>query len=180
MISLRSKISQALLEYFILHEGTETYVSDIARRLKLESGNLTRKLQELEKNGILRSRWQGAQRYYSLNTTFPLLPEYKKIISQTIGLKHRLRFVLQELRGIKEAFIFGSYAEDRMDPLSDVDVMVIGDHDTIELNKKIAGLQKAVDRPINVISLNLDEYRKKKGKDPFLKSIEEKRKIIIL
>ena len=180
MISLRSRITQVLLEYFILHEGTEMYVNDIARRFNLESGNLTRKLRELEKDGILKSRWQGAQRYYSLNTFFPLLKEYKKIITRTIGLEHKLRSALRDLSGIKEAFIFGSYAGDRMDPLSDIDVMVIGDHDTIELNKRIAGLQRSIDRPVNVISLTVEEYRKKKGKDLFFKSVQKKEKIVLL
>ncbi|MBI4309091.1 MAG: winged helix-turn-helix transcriptional regulator, partial [Candidatus Omnitrophica bacterium] len=57
----------------MLQQGAEIYVRDLARALHLESGNLARKLLELEKEGILKSRWRGKQRYYSLNANFPLI-----------------------------------------------------------------------------------------------------------
>ena len=85
MLSLRSKIAQAVLGYFMLHEGTELYVHEMARRLSLNQGNLDRKLKQLEKEGILKSELRGKERYYSLNTSFPLLKEYKRIVLKTIG-----------------------------------------------------------------------------------------------
>ena len=72
MISLRSDIVQKVLGYFFLQQGAENYGNDLARVLHLESGNLTRKLLVLEKEGLLKSRWQGKQRYYSLNAGFDI------------------------------------------------------------------------------------------------------------
>ena len=179
MLSLRSKITQAVLRYFLLHKDTEGHVNELARRLLLDSGNLTRKLIELENNGILKSRWQGAQRLYSLNSAFPLLKEYKKIIKQTIGLEHILRGAFKNVPGIKKAIIFGSYADDKMDPKSDIDVLVVGDHSAIDLQRKIAAIQKSMDREINVVSMTPGEYRKQAG-EPLLCSIRRKKNIVLI
>ena len=53
MFSLRSKLSQKILNYFIIQQGAEVYVNDLARTLNVESGNLTRKLLAFEKEGLL-------------------------------------------------------------------------------------------------------------------------------
>lgn len=180
MLSLRSKISQKILNYFMLQQGAEGYVNDLARTLDAESGNLTRKLLELEKEGILKSRWQGKQRYYSLNKDFLLLKEYKNIILKTLGLEQILKTSLSKLSGIKKALIFGSYARDRMDSHSDIDLLVVGDHSTVELNRAVAQVQRSVHRDINAVSMSLQEYNAKKKNDPFLKSIAAKKSVVLV
>src|SRR5687767_3258734 len=153
MISLRSRITQGVLGYLFLHEGTEMYVNEMARRLGLDSGNLTRKLIELERAGLLRSDTRGHQKYYSLNPSFPLLKEYREITLKSVGLEHLLKETLQMVTGIKEAFLFGSYAENRMDLASDLDLLVVGTHKALDLQRALAGLQKKTDREINVVNL---------------------------
>jgi len=180
MLSLRSKISQKVLNYFMLQQGAERYVSDLARTIQVENGNLTRKLIELEKEGILKSHWQGNQRYYSLNNHFSLLKEYKSIVLKTLGLEQILKDSLSKISGIKKAIIFGSYAQDKMDSHSDIDLLVVGNHSTVGLQKAIADVQKTIQREINAVSMSLQEYAKKKGSDPFLKSIETKKSIKII
>ena len=180
MISLRSKITQAVLGYFMLHEDSELYVHEMARRLSLDQGNLDRKLKELEKEGVFKSDLRGKERYYSLNAAFPLLQEYKKIILKTVGFEQSLKQLLKAVKGVDQAYLFGSYAQNKMDSSSDIDLLVVGDHSALELQKKIAEIQKSVEREINVISMNAAEYRKKQKNDPFLKTILQKKKVQLL
>jgi predicted nucleotidyltransferase len=180
MLNLRSQITRAVLGYLFLQEETEMYVNELSRRLSLESGNLTRKLIQLEKEGILKSRWQGSQKYYSLNTGFPLFKEYKSIVLKTVGFEHVLKDRLKKVPGIRKVIIFGSYAEDKMDTLSDIDVLVVGDCDMIFLQKEIAAIQKAVGREINMVSMPLKEYQRRRTTDPLLKSIHQKKHILVL
>lgn len=180
MINLKSKIANAVLGYFVLHEGTEMYINEMARKFTLDSGNLTRKLAEFEKEGILKSRLSGKQKYYSINKSYPLLKEYKRIIQKTVGFEYILKESLSDLKGIKKVILFGSYAEDKMDLLSDIDLIVVGNHNTIEFQKIIAEIQRKVDREINVLSYGINEYNKKKTHDPFLKGIQKKNKINII
>lgn len=180
MINLRSKITQKVLGYFYLHEDVEMYINEMARRLGLDSGNLTRKLEELENQGILKNQWKGTQRYYSLNKEFSLYQEYKKIIKKTVGFEKILGASLKTLVGIQKAVVFGSYAADRMDQKSDIDLLVIGDHETVELQRIIARIQRSIDREINCISMTGKEYREKQKRDPFLKSLKNKARIDLL
>lgn len=180
MISFRSKITQKILGYIFLHEGSALYVNEMCRRFGVDRGNLVRKLKELEEEGILKSEWRGNQRYYTLNPSFPLIKEYKKIILKTVGFEAMLKTALQEVEDIKKAILFGSYAQDKMDLSSDIDLLVVGNHNTIELQRKIAAVQKTTNREVNVISMSPKEYSKKLKTDPLLKSIHEKKRIILL
>lgn len=180
MISLKSKITQVVLGYFMLHENSELYVNEMARRLCLNQGNLDRKLKELEKNGILKSELRGKERYYSLNSSFPLFNEYKKIILKTVGLEHLLGKAFQEVKGIQQAYIFGSYAKDQMDSASDIDLIVVGSQNSLDVQRKISEIQRSIEREINVVQMNSVEYERKRKTDPFLKSIHKGRKIKIV
>ena len=180
MLSLGSKITQKVLGYFVLHEESEMYLNEMSRRFELDRGNLVRKLGELEREGILRSQWKGNQRYYRLNSTFPLLREYKRIVLKTVGLEHSLRESLRRVPGIKEAVLFGSYARDRMDAASDIDLLVIGNHSTIDLHREISRFEKQIDREINVVSMGPAEYESKRKSSPLLLSILAGKRISLL
>ena len=181
MLSLRSKITEAVLGYFMLHEQAEMYGLEIARRLGLDDGNLARKLKELEQEGILKCRESGRQRYYSLDKSFPLLKQYKQIILKTTGLEHLLRDLFKKMNGVKEAYLFGSYAANQMDSTSDIDVLAIGNYDTIELRKKLSQIQKTTDREINLVGMSPTEYEKrKKKKDSLIQSFQKSKKIKLI
>ena len=181
MIQTRSKITQAVLSFFLLQDGKELYVNALARRLSLDSGNLTRKLIELEAEGILKSRWMGEQRYYGLNKDFPFLKEYKNIIFKTLGFESLLKEGLLKIKGIKSAVIFGSYVQNKMNAASDIDLLVVGSHSVLDVNRMAASVQKALDREINVLSVTEAEYlSRKKAKDPLISSIEHNKRIVMI
>ena len=180
MISLKSKITQQVLGYFFLRDSDALYVNEMARVFSADSGNLARKLTELEKEGILKSEMRGNQHYYTLNPSYPLVDEYKKIILKTTGFEHILKKALDEVAGIKKAILFGSYAANDMDASSDIDLLVVGNHDTVDLQRHIARIQKTTNREINLVSMSPAEYKKKHGTDPLLRSIDKKKKIILL
>ena len=173
MISLKSKITRAVLGDLFLHSHRAFYVNECARRLGLDSGNLSRKLQELEKNGLLRSETRGKERYYSLNPSFSLLDEYRKIVLKTVGIEAQIRSALKNVSGIQRAFLFGSYASGLMDESSDVDLVVIGTHRTLDLQRQIASAQKKLSREINLISISPKEYGRKRKSHPFFKELEK-------
>lgn len=164
----------------MLHEHAEMYVQEMARKLRLDDGNLARKLRELEREGILAGQDRGRERYYSINKDFPLLKEYKQIVLKTAGLEGILRNLLQSIPGVEEAFLFGSYAKNQMDPMSDIDLLVVGDFDTVELRKKLSRVQETLSREINLISLGKAEYKKRKKQDLFIQSLQKSKKVKLL
>lgn len=171
MFGLRSKITKTVLLYFFTNPHLKAYVNQLARTLDLDSGNLSRKLIELEKSGILLSKWEGDQRYYFINESFPLKNEYKKLILQSTGIDTLLKNTLIKFPGIKRAFIYGSYAKGQFDAQSDIDFFVIGNCDELQLQEKLSAIEKKIGRDINTTNITEKEFNNKSQKDPFLKNI---------
>lgn len=180
MISLRSKVTQKVLSFLFLHDKEEFYARELARLLNLPHSNLIKKLHEFEKLGLFTSQERGQEKYYRLNIKFPLLKEYKAIVQKTFGFEQKLKECLQKIDGIQKAIIFGSYAKNKMDEYSDIDLLVIGDHKILNLHKKIADLQKDFNREINVVNMSKKEFSKKRTKDPFLKRLLNSSKIEVI
>lgn len=181
MISIKSKIIRPLLNFYFLHPEHSFYMNEIARRFNIDKRNLARKLKELEKEGLFVSKVSGNQRYYSLNKKYSLYKEYRNIFMKTVGIEEKLKSALSNIDGIKEAYIYGSYARDKMDAFSDIDIIIIGSHDTIMIQKEISKLQKDMDREINVINIGLKEFNdKKNSRDPFILDIFKNKNIKII
>jgi len=179
MITLRSKTERELLNFFFTHEDARLYVNELVRRLDIDKRNLIKKLAELEKLGLFTTDFVGNLKFYSLNKKFPFYKEYRNIIQKTAGIEAQLRKNIAKLDGVKRAFIYGSFVTNKMDTSSDIDVMIIGDHDVIEMQKQIGSLQKQYDREINVMSLGEKEFKAKK-KDPFISGVLKKKRIELL
>lgn len=180
MISLRSKITIKLLDYYFLNPDAEVYINELARILEIDPKNTETKLKELEKEGLFKSEFRGKQRYFFLAKDNPVLEHYRQIFLKTRGIEKRLKDALNGIKGIKEAYLFGSYASNNMDSSSDIDLLAIGTHSVLELQRVITKLQKDTGREFNVMNLSEKEFEKKrKNKDPFINSIF-KTKIISL
>jgi predicted nucleotidyltransferase len=172
MISFRSKITVKLLDYYFLNPGARRYINELARLLDLDPKNLDRKLKELEKAGLFQSEIKGKERYFFLNRKYPLLNQYRQIFLKTHGLEKKLKEIMAGTAGIKEAYIFGSYTANKMDSASDLDLLVVGDHSALDLQRPIAALQRATGREINVVNLSPREMAaKRRTKDSFICNI---------
>ncbi len=180
MISLKSKITRKLLNYFFLNPKESLYVNELSRNLALDKRNLVKKIKELETEGILKSQARGNLKLYSINRAYPLYNEYRKIVIKTIGFEKSLGDALKDVKAIKEAYIYGSYAKNKMDTHSDIDLLIVGSHNIILLQKKLNKLQKEINREINTVNMNEKEFKRKiKNKDPFIIGILKNKHIRI-
>lgn len=181
MISLKSAITKKLLNYFFINPEESLYVNELARKLDIDKRNLVKKLRELEKEGILKSEEKGNLRLYSINRDYPLYEEYRKIILKTLGFEEKLKKTIRSTENTKEAYIYGSYAKDKMAAHSDIDLLIVGTHNMITLQKEINKLQKEINREINITHMDPNEYKKReKTKDPFLLNILKGKHIKLL
>ena len=148
MFKLNSKIEIAILGYFFVNENAKKYINELAKVLNVNPANLDKKLKALEKEGVLVSEISGKQKYYFLNKRYPLLKEIKKIYNSKYGLEKMLEQALIDLKNLENAYIFGSYARNQLEAESDIDLLLIGNHSSIEAKKKVAGLQDYLQREI--------------------------------
>lgn len=181
MIKFNSQIARKLLGYYFINPQAKHYVNELARLLAVDLGNLSRKLTQLEKEGILAAENMGNQKYYFLNKKYPLLKEVKSIYEKNYGLKESLVKILQNLKGLRAAYIFGSYVMGKLDRESDIDILLIGSHSALEAKKSILPLQRRLGREFNIIDFTEAEFKKrKKQKDEFIQNIFKNKIIRII
>lgn len=181
MISLNSKIAQVILGYFFLHETEKLYLNEMVKKFGFDKRNTFKILKKFVEEGIFISEKRGKETYYSLNKEYPLFKEIKGMVLKTYGIESLLKDSLKKIQGIEEAYIIGSYARNRIDVTSDIDVLVIGQADTLKLNKEIAKIQKDINREINLINITRKELKEKMiNKDPFIKNVFKNKKIKLI
>lgn len=176
-----SKTRKAIFRLYFAHPEKKYYLRELERILNLPVQNIRREFLVLEKNGIFTREKQGNQVYYSLNTESPIFSEIKSIVSKTIGAQGELEKALLSIKGIKAAFIFGSFASGKEDSLSDIDLMIVGEIDENMLVKKISKLENKLDREINYHIFSQRELAKRvKEKDFFISGIFSKPIIFLI
>lgn len=172
MIDLRSKLRQRLLGYYFTNPGARHYLRELAALLEVDAANLSRELTRLEQHGLFVSTRERSHRYFQLNTRYPLYEEIRKIVFKTVGAAGLLRDELQPIRGIEEAYLYGSFARNQQDAASDLDVLLIGKPKAAELETVIRKLERRLRREINYTLLNREEFQSRNArKDAFLRSI---------
>lgn len=171
MLKFRSKITVKVLDYYFTNPQKARYINELAGLLEVDPGNLYRKLKELENENILVQDTKGNQKYYSLNKDYPLLKEIKKAYEAKYGFKKKLGQALKGLKGLDEAYLYGSFATGQPDKGSDIDLLLIGSHSGIGAARKILPLEKFLGREINIIDMTRREYENRRQKDDFLKQV---------
>ncbi len=181
MLSLRSKVTQKLLNYYFLNQEKKCYVNELATTLDIDKRNLVKKINELEKEGLFFSEQQGNLRLVSINKKFPLFNEYKKIFLKTVGFEKKLQESLSKVQGVSQVIVFGSYAQDQLNIYSDIDLLIIGEHSVLKTQTIISELQKKTGREINPIHMDPEEFAiRKKKNDPLIKNIIQSKHIRII
>jgi predicted nucleotidyltransferase len=169
MLNLRSKLRQQLLGYLFTNPEAEHYLRELASLLRVDAANLSRELNALVEQRIVEWRLRGRHKFYRLNRSHPLFDEYRRIVFKTIGVEGQLRELVSELPGIERAYLFGSFASDKQDSQSDVDLLLVGNPNQEKLASAVRQLEKRLARKINYVLFSTSEFElRRKKKDAFL------------
>jgi len=176
----KSKTREKILQLFFADINKKYYPRQLEKILDLPVSNIHRELTSLGKSGLLRKEKIGNSVFYYLNQEAAIFNDLKNIVFKTIGIEGTLRKELKKIKGIKRAFIFGSFAKNKEDSFSDVDLMVIGDINEDELVEKISKLEGLFNREINYHIWSEKEFGEKAKAESFIQSILEEPKIELL
>jgi predicted nucleotidyltransferase len=177
----KSKTRKALLQLYFSHPEKKYYLRELEKKLNYPVQNIRRELISLEKKGMFKNERSGNQVFYYLNKESPIYGDIENIISKTIGIENQLKESLSKISGIKTAFVFGSFADKTMDPLSDIDLMIVGDIEENKLIKNIVKLEDKFEREINYHIYSDKEFEKrKKENDSFISRIFSKPVIFLI
>lgn len=177
----RSKVRKALFRLYFSNPESEYYLRDLERILAIPVSIIRKELMRLEEDGIFMSEKKGNLSYFHLNKSYPLFDELKSIVFKTIGIKGLLKGILEKIKGVEVAFIYGSFAKNEENAKSDIDLFVMGKIDEHELVREIGKLEKVLKREINhSLYSKKDLEKKKREKNSFILDLIENPKIFIV
>ncbi|MDD5009642.1 MAG: nucleotidyltransferase domain-containing protein [Syntrophorhabdaceae bacterium] len=176
----KSKARTALFQLYFTNPEGSYYLRELERMFNISVSILRKELMRLEEEGIFLSEKKGNLLYYRLNQTYPLFEELKNIVRKTIGVEGLLKDVMNDIKGVEIAFVYGSFAKGKAKAASDVDLCVIGRIDEDRLISKINAIEKSVKREINYTLFTPEEFKKrKKNKDGFILDLIDNKKIML-
>lgn len=169
-----------ILNLMFSNPGKRYYLAEIAKILGKDSANYQKYVEKMINDGIFCEERIGNMRFFWLNKNYQLYNEIKSIISKTIGLEAQLKNLVGEINSIEAAFIFGSFASDKFNSQSDVDLFIIGEINQDDFIEKITRLETQISRDINYhIYGKQDVIDKLATKNDFINNIFSN-KIILL
>jgi predicted nucleotidyltransferase len=181
MLNLRSKVRRDLLAYFFTNPESSHHLREIAQLLSADPANLSRELARLERDGLFLSQKVGNQRHFSLNRQHPLYRELQGIVFKTVGATGLLRSSLQKVAGIEEAYLYGSFARNREDSISDIDILLIGHPNPNDLEARVRELERKLKRELNYIIISPEELAERlEGGDAFLRQVWQDTRIRLI
>ena len=158
-----------VLAFLLLNASEECYLREIARRAGVPLKAAQRELVILEQIALVQRIPRGRQVFFRVDTAHPLFPDLRGLLLKSDGLALPLRETLERVGGIEAAAIYGSVAAGTDTGRSDVDLLIVGTPDPLELHDALSALEDRLGRPVNYTLASRKELASRARKaDPFL------------
>lgn len=170
---LRSDAQGAVLAETLLDPSAELSISEIARRTGLLPAVAHREVSRLIDADILLDRRDGNNRLVRANTGHPLWSLMSQLVTETYGPVPVLRALLDDLPGVRAAYIYGSWAARREGqpgpPPRDLDVLVVGRPSRTAVLDVAESARHRLHIEVNIHITTPEAWAAKK--DPFLATV---------
>ena len=155
----RSELQARLLALILLNPERSWTTPELVDRLQTTSVTVHRELHRALNDGLLTREPIGRTFLYRAATDSPLYEPLVSLLERTVGLESELRETLATTPGVEAAFIHGSFAQGAgTNPLSDVDVLVIGSPDPHALRRRIREVERRAGREIDLTAYESGEF----------------------
>jgi len=151
------------------------HLRELERRTGVNSRHLLRELRSLRDAGLLTATKVGNQIVYQLSPDCPIFEEIRSIVRKTIGLAKTLRESLEPLAArIELAYVYGSFAEGKERPDSDVDLMIVGEVSLREISPLLVEARRLIQREISPTLYRSEEYAEAlRDSDSFVRRVHD-------
>jgi DNA-binding transcriptional ArsR family regulator len=170
---LRSDAQGELLALLFLRSDEEFSLSEIARRVALSVPAVHAEVGRLQSSGLLLERRLGQARLVRANPEHVLVRPLTELLELTYGPVAVLPQVLAGLDGVREAFVYGSWAARRLGEPGpaprDLDVVVIGSPTRAQLADASLVAGRRLHREVNITRIAPAVWDA--GDDPFVRTL---------
>jgi predicted nucleotidyltransferase len=174
----RSGTELELLGELFVGSDRPRSVSTLARSVHAPIATVARELVRLEQVGIVTGRVEGRNKLMSANWELPWAVDLANLLDKTIGPRALLAEALRGVGGVREAWIFGSWAaryhgQPGASP-NDIDVVLIGDDiDILAATAGVDDVARRVDLDINPIYVKPADWESPEP-DSFLGRLQDR------
>ncbi len=151
---LRSRAQGDIIAWILLHPEREFSLAEIGRAVGTSGPTVMREVDRLAQAGLVRQVRRGNQRLVQAETTNPVFGPLAALMAVTFGPAPVLRDLLAEVPGVREAWIYGSwaarYAEQPGPVPGDIDVLVVGTADPDVLDEVAHAAGERLGREVNI------------------------------
>jgi predicted transcriptional regulator len=182
-----SRTRVKLMSLFLGSPDEPVFVRELTRRIGTQINAVRRELANLSKFGFIEevtAAEEGAKRpglqrkYYKLNTTYPLLPEIKALVTKAqVLVEHRLDKELEQMGQVRYAALMGKFLGQQ----APVDLFIVGSVNAANLRRIIQKMEKALGQEVNYTVLTLQEYTYRKDMmDKFILKVMDTPKDVVV
>jgi predicted nucleotidyltransferase len=157
----RSELQARLLGLLLLHPERSWPAPELQRRLGAIQQTTYNELRRLVDAGLLTAESVGRTKLYRAATESPLYEPLRDLVARTVGPEVMLRERLADVAGVEVAALFGSWADERLRPTSDIDVLVVGELDFDELASAVRDVEDLSGREIHLVVFTPAELEQK-------------------
>lgn len=169
---MRGENQARLLAALLLRPGREASMSELAREVNTNVGNLHGEVERLVQAGILADRRVGRTRLIR-DAGGPYSKPLTEMLTIAYGPRVRLEEALRDVPGIDAAYLFGSWAaryEGEPGPApNDVDLLVIGDPDRDEVFERTEAVARQIGCEVQVVFRSPRSWQQ--GSDGFVRTV---------
>lgn len=153
-----------LIGLLFARPGEDFHLREIERLTGVPAGPASRELRRFLHAGLVTRREAGNQIRYQADRRCIVFEELAAMLRKTTGMADVVREALSPLaKKITLAFIFGSAAQGKEGPFSDVDVIIVGSTSFEDVVTAIQQPQAALGRPINPVILTRADFDAKRA-----------------
>ncbi|WP_211373999.1 nucleotidyltransferase domain-containing protein [Cellulomonas fimi] len=173
---VRSDAQGDVLAHVLLHPDREFSIADVQRATGTAAAVAHREVTRLLDAGVLTDRTVGRSRMVRVNPDYPLLRPLTELVTATYGPVPVLKDVLRGIDGVREAYIFGSWAARRAGEAGptprDVDVLVVGSAPRAALADAARAAEQWLSREVNISRVSAAEWDE--GTAPFVRTVRSR------
>lgn len=157
------------------------HVREIVRRVSEEINAVRRELARMEKFGMVSSEWRANRRLYRFRKDYTYYRELVGLVSKSTGLGGVTIKNKGKLGRIKYAMIATRYLKNESSHTEDVDLLVVGQIVSPELQAIIADEQARREGEINYSFMDEAEFNfRVKRRDPFILRVITQPKVMLM
>jgi len=165
--ALFTRTRQRLLALLFGQPSRSFFATELIRLTGSGSGAVQRELERLSSSGLVNVSFVGKRKHYEANPESPVFEELRSLVVKTVAVRQPIRKALEpHADRISLALIYGSVANGTDTASSDIDLLIVADHLTLEdLYSSLIPVEADLGRRIHPTLYTSREFADRKAAD---------------